>query len=155
MKTTVADLMTRGVHVMAPDDCLDQAARLMDDLNVGVMPVCHADELLGIVTDRDIVVRGIAQDKPASRTPLRDVMSTHVRVCFEDQCLEEVVPDMRRAQIRRLPVLDRQHRLVGMLSLADIATRGDHGAATLLLAAISEPAAPERQGPLGLHRRAA
>lgn len=153
MTTTVAELMTRGVHVMAPDDSLDLAARLMDDLNVGALPVCQEDMLLGIVTDRDIVVRGIARNRPVERTPVSDVMSEHVRFCFDDQPVNEVLPEMRQAQIRRLPVLDRQRRLVGMLSLADLATKGSPQAAALLLAAVSEPAEPDR--PAMPHRRVA
>ena len=144
MTTTVAELMTRGVHVMAPDDSLDLAARLMDDLNVGAMPVRQADMLLGIVTDRDIVVRGIARNRPVDRTPVSDVMSEHVRFCFDDQPVNEVLPEMRQAQIRRLPVLDRQRRLVGMLSLADLATKASPQAAAAVLAAVSEPAEPDR-----------
>lgn len=155
MNFTVDELMTRGAHAVAPDDCLDQAARRMDDLNIGVLPVCQDGALLGIVTDRDLVVRGIAQDKSPRRTPVREVMSTHVRVCFEDQRIDEVLPEMRRAQIRRMPVLDRRHRLVGMLSLADIATRGSALAAAQLLAAISEPAAPDRPALTPAQRRAA
>lgn len=144
MTITVAELMTRGVHVMAPDDSLDLAARLMDDLNVGAMPVCQEERLLGIVTDRDIVVRGIARNRPVDRTPVSDVMSQPVRFCFDDQPVNEVLPEMRQAQIRRLPVLDRRRRLVGMLSLADLATKADPQAAAAVLAAVSEPAEPDR-----------
>lgn len=144
MTITVAELMTRGVHVMAPDDSLDLAARLMDDLNVGAMPVCQEERLLGIVTDRDIVVRGIARNRPVDRTPVSDVMSQPVRFCFDDQPVNEVLPEMRQAQIRRLPVLDRRRRLVGMLSLADLATKADPPAAAAVLAAVSEPAEPDR-----------
>lgn len=142
--TTVADVMTRGVRSMSPQDTVVLAAQAMDELNVGVIPVCDGDKLVGMVTDRDIVVRASTQNLPMDRTPLCDVMTGNVRCCYEDQTLHEVTAKMEQAQIRRLPVLDRAQRLVGMLSLGDVATKGDSAEATRALTEISEPAEPDR-----------
>ncbi|WP_029002074.1 CBS domain-containing protein [Azohydromonas australica] len=142
--TQVADVMTRGARAMTPSDNVQLAAKAMDDLNVGVIPVCDDDRVVGIVTDRDIVLRAVALDMTASATPLSEVMTALVQSCYEDQPLDEVVERMQRAQIRRLPVLDRRERLVGMLSLGDVATRGDAQAAQRALSGISTPSVPDR-----------
>ncbi|NML14784.1 CBS domain-containing protein [Azohydromonas caseinilytica] len=145
--TQVAEVMTRGVRAMAPDDSVRLAAQAMDELNVGVIPVCEDDgRVVGMVTDRDIVLRAVAQDLRASATPLSEVMTNLVQFCYEDQPLAEVVERMERAQIRRVPVLDHQERLVGILSLGDAATRGDaQAAAQQALSGISTPSEPDRQ----------
>jgi CBS domain-containing protein len=140
----VAEVMTRGVRSMAPQESLQLAAQAMDDLNVGAIPVCEDGRVIGMVTDRDIVVRASTQNLPMDRTPLCDVMTGNVRCCYEDQTLHEVTAKMEQAQIRRLPVLDRAQRLVGMLSLGDVATKGDSAEATRALTEISEPAEPDR-----------
>ena len=104
--TTVADVMTRGVRTMSPSDTVAKAAQAMDELNVGVIPVCDGDKLVGMVTDRDIVVRGVAQECDIKTTKLADVMSTNVRCATEDQDVDEVLGEMADTQIRRLPVVD-------------------------------------------------
>jgi CBS domain-containing protein len=142
--TQVAEVMTRGVRAMSPSDNVQLAAKAMDELNVGVIPVCDDDRVVGMVTDRDIVLRAVALDMTASATPLSEVMTALVQSCYEDQPLDEVVERMQRAQIRRLPVLDRRERLVGMLSLGDAATRGDPEAAQRALSGISTPSEPDR-----------
>jgi CBS domain-containing protein len=142
--TQVADVMTRGVRAMTPSDSVQLAAKAMDELNVGVIPVCDDDRVVGMVTDRDIVLRAVALDMTASATPLSEVMTELVQSCYEDQPLDEVVQRMERAQIRRIPVLDRQERLVGLLSLGDVATRGDPAGAERALSGISTPSEPDR-----------
>jgi CBS domain-containing protein len=122
----VSECMTRNVEVAAPDQRLVDAARLMADLDVGALPVGENDRLIGMVTDRDIVVRGLANGCGPD-TPIRDVMSTDIRYCYEDQTLEEVSENMGDIQVRRLPVLNRDKRLVGIISLGDIA-RGESSA---------------------------
>ena len=92
--TTVADVMTRGVRTMSPSDTVSKAAQAMDELNVGVIPVCDGDKLVGMVTDRDIVVRGVAQECDAKTTKLADVMSTNVRCATEDQDVDEILGEM-------------------------------------------------------------
>ncbi len=120
--TTVADVMTRGVRSMRPDDNLVAAAQAMEELNVGAVPVCSGDKLLGMLTDRDIVIRGVAQALDLKQCKLADVMSGHVRTAREDDDVQDVLREMADAQIRRLPVVDKQDHLVGMVSLGDIST---------------------------------
>jgi CBS domain-containing protein len=141
----VADVMTRDVRVVTPDDTVQRAAQLMDELNVGVVPVCEGAKLVGMLTDRDITVRGVAAGKDAAATPVSEVMSGSVRCCFEDQPLADVLDEMRDTQIRRMPVVDRQQQLVGIVTLGDLADRGgDDASVGEALKDISTPAAPDR-----------
>ena len=144
--TTVSELMTRGVRTLMPADTVTSAARAMDELNVGVIPVCDGEKLVGMVTDRDIVVRGVAQELDAKTTVLADVMSTNVRTAREDEDVDEVLSEMAESQIRRLPVVDGQDRLVGIISLGDIAAKDPDEDADVAasLGNISMPAEPDR-----------
>ena len=143
--TTVADVMTRGVRSMSPQDPLTAAARAMDELNVGVIPVCEGEKVVGMVTDRDIVVRGVAQKADTRSMKLADVMSTDVRCAHEDDDVDEVLGQMAQTQIRRMPVLDRKGQLVGIVSLGDIAAKDpeDEQDVALSLGDISSPAEPD------------
>ena len=144
--TTVADVMTRGVRSMTPQDTVVLAAQAMDELNVGVIPVCEGDKLVGMVTDRDIVVRGVAQQVDTKTMKLTDVMSTNVRCVKEDDDVDEVLSQMADAQIRRMPVVDEQQRLVGIISIGDIAAKDpdDDVDVATSLGDISSPAEPDR-----------
>lgn len=144
--TTVAEVMTRDVRTMGPNDSVVDAARCMDELNVGVIPVCDGDKLVDMVTDRDIVVRGVAQQGEVRSMKLADVMSAHVRCAHEDDDVEKVLSDMAEAQIRRLPVVDGSQRLVGIVSLGDIAAKNpeDEVDVAMSLGDISTPAEPDR-----------
>jgi CBS domain-containing protein len=142
--TQVSQAMTTGVRSMAPNESMMKAAQAMSELDVGVIPVCDGDRLVGMVTDRDIVLRGVAQGCPADETPLSAVMTRDALWCREDQSLEEVAEKMRDAQIRRMPVVDRDQHLVGMLSLGDIATKVDVHESGEVLKEISEPSTPDR-----------
>jgi CBS domain-containing protein len=146
--TTVADVMTRGVRSMSPQDTVVLAAQAMDELNVGVIPVCEGDKIVGMVTDRDIVVRGVAQQADTKTMKLADVMSTNVRCTREDEDVDDVLGQMAETQIRRMPVVDKQERLVGIISIGDIASKDpdDELDVGLSLGDISEPAAPDRSG---------
>ncbi|HYE38433.1 MAG TPA: CBS domain-containing protein [Ramlibacter sp.] len=146
--TTVADVMTRGVRTMRPDDSVVDAARCMDELNVGVIPVCDGDKLVGMVTDRDIVVRGVAQQGQVQNMKLADVMSGHVRCAREEDDVDQVLGEMAEAQIRRLPVVDGNQKLVGIVTLGDIAAKNpeDEGDVAMSLGDISSPAEPDRSG---------
>lgn len=143
---SVADVMTRGVRSMSPQDTLVKAAQAMDELNVGAVPVCDGQRLVGMVTDRDIVVRGVAQAVDVQACTLADVMSGHVRTVREDDDVDEVLREMAAAQIRRMPVVDTQDRLVGIVSLGDIAAKGgdDDADVGMSLGDISSPAEPDR-----------
>ncbi|MBA3595630.1 MAG: CBS domain-containing protein [Polaromonas sp.] len=121
--TTVSDVMTRDVRSLSPTDTVASAAQAMAELNVGVIPVCEGDKLLGVVTDRDLVVRAMAQGLGGD-TSLSKVMSPDVRTARESDDLDTVLADMASSQIRRLPVLDSEERLIGIISIGDIAVKG-------------------------------
>ena len=136
---TVADVMTRSPRTMGPQDTLADAAKVMDELNVGVVPVCEGDRLVGVVTDRDIVVRGLARDIDPATGKLSDVMSGHVRTARQDDDVDEVLIEMANAQIRRMPVVDGEQKLIGIVTLGDIASgrRADHDSVGEALGMIS------------------
>lgn len=138
--TTVTDVMTRNVRTMTPSDTVAAAAKAMRELDVGVIPVCEGDKLLGMVTDRDIVLRAVAEGLNGG-TPLSTVMSTDIHTARETDDLDTVLADMASRQIRRLPVLDGSQRLAGIISIGDIAVKGqDEEDVGQSLADISSPA---------------
>lgn len=147
---TVSEVMTRSVHVVSPHDSLQRAAQMMDELDVGALPVCDGERLIGMVTDRDITVRGTAAGRAPDDAQVEDVMSTDVHWCFEDQPLDEVLRQMADTQIRRVPVLshDEERRLVGIVALGDMATKTVRGAPKRDVAQavekLSSPAEPDR-----------
>ena len=118
----VADVMEREVKLANPDDNVQQAARMMREADVGVLPVGEGDRLVGMVSDRDIAMRMAAEGRDPARTKVRDVMSPDVRYVYEDEDLEHVAENMAEQQVRRLPVMNRDKRLIGIVSLGDIAT---------------------------------
>ncbi|HEY8503403.1 MAG TPA: CBS domain-containing protein [Gemmataceae bacterium] len=141
----VSDVMTRGVECIPPDATLQEAAALMKELDVGPLPVCDNDRLAGMLTDRDIVLRAVAEGRDPRQTRVRDAMTRDIVYCFEDQDVREAVRLMEERQIRRLAVLDRGKRLVGIVSLGDLAVRaGDDALSGQALEQISEPAMPRR-----------
>ncbi|MDB5742192.1 MAG: putative signal-transduction protein with domain [Polaromonas sp.] len=144
--TTVSDVMTRNVRSMRATDTLAAAAQAMEALNVGVIPVCEGNQLLGMVTDRDIVVRGVAQGLDSTTATLSDVMSANVRTVREDDNVDEVLQSMADNQIRRMPVVDAQGGLIGILSIGDIAVKdpGNETDVAASLGDISSPAKPDR-----------
>jgi CBS domain-containing protein len=141
----IADLMTRDVRVIQPDHTIRDAARLMDELDVGVLPVCDGRRLIGMITDRDITVRSTAAGQSPTDTQVSEVMTDELFWCFDDDDVEEIVDLMGRHQIRRIPVVDRRKRLVGIVALGDLAT-DDEPAAARALHRISEPSEPDRSG---------
>nr|WP_217344546.1 CBS domain-containing protein [Noviherbaspirillum sp. L7-7A]MBV0878705.1 CBS domain-containing protein [Noviherbaspirillum sp. L7-7A] len=125
----VSDVMTRQVQPVSPRDSLRHAARMMDELNVGALPVCDGERLVGMVTDRDITVRATSAGLAPDDTTVEQVMSADARICHEDQSIDEVIRQMEDTQIRRVPVMSRDDppRLIGIVSLGDIATRQESG----------------------------
>src|SRR5215213_3597745 len=121
----VGEIMTRGVEVASPDDTLQKAAGRMAELDTGVLPVGENDRLVGMLTDRDIAVRAVAQGKGPD-AKVREAMTPEVRYVFEDQDLEDAVRSMGENKVRRLPVMSREKRLVGV-SFGDVALYGDSG----------------------------
>jgi CBS domain-containing protein len=121
----VRDVMTKHVNLVGPGTTLAVAARRMRDEGIGCLPVGEpGGPLIGIVTDRDMVVRAIAAGKDVSQLPVHEIMSTEVVSCFEDQEVEDARRIMVENQVRRLPVLDRRRRLVGIVSIHDLAGGG-------------------------------
>lgn len=138
----VAEIMTTDVQVIGPQETLQLAAQLMDRLDVGSLPVCDGRRLLGMVTDRDITVRGTAAGLAPDEACVSDVMSTGTEWCTEDQDTEEVLRQMGYAQVRRLPVINVDRELVGIVSIGDLATK-QPGPVDQAVREISEPTEPE------------
>jgi CBS domain-containing protein len=116
----IQEIMTRQVDIVDPNTTIRDAARMMRADNIGALPVGENDRLVGMVTDRDIVVRAVAEERLAGNTSVRDVMSERIFYCFEDEDVEEAAKTMADHQVRRLPVLNRKKRLVGIVALADL-----------------------------------
>ena len=133
----IAEAMSRDVQTVTPDQSIIDAARLMADCDCGSLPVEENDRLVGMVTDRDIIIRAIAEGK-SNDTRIKDVMSQEVKYCFEEDDLDSVARNMGDQQIRRLPVVSKDKRLVGIVSLGDIATTNEWPAGQAL-SEISEP----------------
>jgi CBS domain-containing protein len=141
---TIQDVMTRDVQRISPEDSIRKAAQLMDDFNIGSVPVVDGDKLVGMITDRDITIRATAAGKAPESTRVGDVMSTDVRTCSASQSVQEVLSEMGNVQIRRVPVIDQaSHSLVGIVSLGDMATKQSKGIEQAL-EEISAPSEPER-----------
>jgi len=138
----ISDFMTRNVQVVHPDESLRRAAQVMDDLNVGALPVCDSTGLVGMITDRDITVRATAAGLSGD-TRACDVMTGYARWCTSEQTVQEAMRQMADVQIRRLPVIDAQRRVVGIVSLGDLATR-HQGHVAAALRRISDPSMPDR-----------
>jgi CBS domain-containing protein len=141
----VSEVMTRHVEVISSNAPLREAAGKMKTLDVGLIPVCDGDKLRGTLTDRDITVRGIAEGYDPSETKVADIMSTDLACCFEDDEIEAALNLMEKRQIRRLPVLNREKHLVGIVSLADLAVHaGQKSRVGATLEEVSQPASPKR-----------
>lgn len=140
----ISEIMTRDVMTVSPQESIRRAAQMMDELNVGAIPVCDGQKLVGMITDRDITVRAIAVGNSPENTTVGEIMSSEVRWCFDDQAVDEVMEQMRDVQIRRIPVMDHHTKnMVGIVSLGDLATK--HSAEVdRTLEKISSPSEPDR-----------
>lgn len=137
---TIKDLMSRDVQVISPDATIAEAAQRMRDGGFGMMPVGEKDRMIGSISDRDIAVRAVAEGMGGD-AKVRDVMSDHIRWAYEDESVERAAAIMGEYQIRRLPIVSREKRLVGIVALGDIAVREREPApAAEALCEISEPA---------------
>jgi CBS domain-containing protein len=141
----VADVMSKDVKLASPEDTVQQAARVMSEQDTGVLPVGENDRLVGLVTDRDLAVRAVAAGKDPSKTKLREVMSGEPRYVFEDEPVEQAAASMAEQQVQRLPVLNRDKRLVGVVSVGDLAREAGGEAAGRALAGISRPGGRHNQ----------
>ena len=140
----VNEAMTSDVKVANPSQTICDAARMMAQIDAGVLPVGENDRLVGMITDRDIAIRAVGAGK-GPQTPIREIMSREVMYCFEDDDLDDVVANMADIKVRRLPVLDHDKRLIGILSLGDIALTDGAGSAGSALCGISEPGGDHSQ----------
>ena len=140
----ISEVMTRHVEVTSPDDTLQQAASRMAELDAGALPVREGDRLVGMITDRDMAIRALAAGRGPD-TKVGEVMTPEVRYCFEDQDLDEVIRNMGENKVHRLPVMSRDKRLVGIISLGDIALYADKGQTGTAVSGISEPGGPHTQ----------
>jgi len=120
----ISNCMTTDVQITDPEQTLQDVALMMGRLDAGVLPVGENDRLVGIITDRDIAIRGVAEGKGPD-AKVRDVMSTDVKYCFDDEEIEDVLHSMGDLRVRRLPVLNRSKRLIGIVSLGDLAMKGE------------------------------
>jgi CBS domain-containing protein len=141
----IREIMTPRVEVIHPDATIEEAAEKMKRLDVGPLPVCDGERLVGMLTDRDITVRATSEGRDPRTTRVRDIMTEQVFYCFDDQDVREAAEIMQRAQIRRLPVVNRDKRLVGIVALGDLAVQiGDEELSGKVLEDVSEPAEPRR-----------
>lgn len=140
----VKEAMSRDVRTVTASQKLQEVARLMLDTDVGVLPVGDNDRLVGMITDHDIAVRGSALGKSATAS-VAEVMSHDIRYCFEDEDTAHIAQNMSEQQIRRLPVVTRDKRLFGILSLADLVISARSSAATAALSGISQPGGKHTQ----------
>jgi CBS domain-containing protein len=140
----VSEAMTHDVRVANPGQTIREAARLMADLDAGALPVGENDRLVGMVTDRDIAIRAVAEGKGPD-TRVREVMTGDVKYCFEDDDLDDVARNMGDIQVRRLPVVNRDKRLVGIISLGDVAVTEGPKTAGEAITGVSEPSGQHSQ----------
>ncbi|MDY0885110.1 CBS domain-containing protein [Dongia soli] len=133
----IQECMSKDVQIASPNQSIRDAAQKMKEIDAGFLPVGENDRLVGMITDRDIAVRGVGAGKGPD-TPIRDIMSKEVLYCFEDESVEDVSQKMAKQQVRRMPVLNRDKRLVGVISLGDISQQDQSGGAEAL-SSISSP----------------
>ena len=134
----ISEVMTRDVQVGSPDDVLQKAAQLMEQNDFGMLPIGENNRLVGMLSDRDITIRAVARGLAPDQCKVREVMSQDVRYVYEDESVEDVARNMSELQVRRLPVVNRDKRLVGIVSLGDLAI-SDPEPASDALTSISQP----------------
>lgn len=135
---TINDVMTCDVKLVRPEQSIREAAALMASADVGCLPVSDNDRLVGMITDRDMALRAIAVGRGAD-TPVRDVMTTEIKYCQTDQDVASVAKNMAELGVRRLPVVDGNKRLVGIVALSNIAQSGNQKASESLLDGVAQP----------------
>ena len=153
-----SELMTRDPETVSADATLAEAAKKMRDMNVGIIPVVESESskrLKGVVTDRDIAIRAVAEGKDVKSTKVSDVMTTEVETCNQNDSVREVLQVMQREQVRRVPITDREGRLVGIIAQADVATDfgGDDGQRDNMVADTLEEISESSQGGRGRGRQ--
>ena len=140
----VSEAMTREVRIASPGQSIRDVAKMMADIDAGAVPVGENDRLVGMITDRDIAIRAVAEGKGPD-TPVREVMSTEVKYVFDDDDLEKVAKNMGDIQVRRLPVVNRDKRLVGIVSLGDVAQNEDKRTSGKAITGVSQRGGKHQQ----------
>jgi CBS domain-containing protein len=140
----VREAMTSDVRVLRPDQTIRDAAILMGEIDAGALPIADNERLVGMITDRDIVIRAVAEGLSCD-TSVSDVMSHEVLYCYEDQSLDDVTRNMGQQQVRRLPVVNRDKRLVGIISLGDAARQEEPTTVGRALSHVSAPGGTHSQ----------
>jgi CBS domain-containing protein len=137
----IKEIQTREPQVISPEAMICEAAQKMSEHDIGMLPVCDGQRLVGAITDRDLVIRGLAKGYDPLNTKVKDVMTHRICYCFEEDSLEEVARVMEEKQIRRMPILNSNKRLVGIVSLGDMAVRSQNRDLTEeVLEHVSQPA---------------
>ena len=145
----IAECMSRDVQTVQPDQPIREAAQFMLRADAGSMPVCDGDRLVGMLTDRDIAVRAVAEGRGPD-TPVRDAMTDHLDYCYDDDDIDEVANRMSEAQVRRFPVMSREdNKLVGIISLGDLSRSEHDQAAQVALDGVSAPGSQHNQSRQG------
>ena len=140
----VSEVMTRDVQTVRSDQTAQDAANFMLDCDSGSIPVMEGDRLIGMITDRDIAVRGVAKGNGPD-TPVRELMTNDIICARENDDIEEIASKMSQAQVRRLPVVDDQEKLCGIVSLGDLSRESDEQTASQALEGVSQPGGQHRQ----------
>jgi CBS domain-containing protein len=136
----IKDILTKDPHVIRPDAMICEAAKMMKQCDIGMLPVCDGQRLMGSITDRDLTIRAVAEGRDPLSTRVKDVMTPNVFWCYDDQNLEDAAQLMEERQIRRLPIVNRRKELVGIISLGDLALRSNNERlAEEVLECVSEP----------------
>ena len=141
------EIMTSNVEVIHPDDTLQIAAEKMRDRDIGFLPVCDGDRLTGVLTDRDLITRALADGMDSKAMLGRYLVTSPAIYCFEDQSVDEAAKLMHDNQIRRLVILSRDKRMVGVVSLGDLAVSADDKLSSEVLQSVSEPMSASRPEP--------
>ena len=141
----LSQILTRDVETIRPDTSAREAAQRMRSMDVGALPVCDGRRLLGMVTDRDLTLRILAEGRDPNATPVQDAMTPDVAYAFEDDDVQRAADIMKERQIRRLPIVDREKHLVGIVSLGDIASTGKDRLSGDALEQISQPSHAQQQ----------
>jgi|SRR3954470_7058661 CBS domain-containing protein len=140
----IREIMTPDAQCVRPDETLVDAASLMRQLDVGVLPVCDGENVVGMITDRDIAIRAVADARHPATTMVREIMSPGTIVVYDDQDVDDAVRIMEEHQIRRAPVMNREDELIGIVSLGDIAVDASTDLCGEVLKRVSQPAEPVR-----------
>ena len=143
----LSQILTRDVETIRPDTSVREAAQRMRSMDVGSLPVCDGRTLLGMVTDRDLAIRVLAEGRDPNNTPVQEAMTPDVAYAFEDDDVQRAADIMKERQTRRLPVVDREKHLVGIVALGDIATTGKDQLSGDALEQISQPSHSQQQRP--------